>query len=63
MSKSKGNVVNPDDVVREYGTDSVRLYLCFMMPYEATAPWSNGCNFGIYRFLKRVWELSDKVQD
>ena len=38
MSKSKGNVVNPDDVVKEYGADSVRLYLCFMMPYEATAP-------------------------
>jgi leucyl-tRNA synthetase len=63
MSKSKGNVVNPDDVVKEYGTDTVRLYLCFMMPYEATAPWSTGAISGIYRFLKRVWELNDKVQD
>jgi leucyl-tRNA synthetase len=61
MSKSKGNVVNPDDVVKEYGADAVRLYLCFMMPYEATAPWSTGAISGIYRFLKRIWELADKV--
>jgi len=63
MSKSKGNVVNPDDVVKEYGTDTVRLYLCFMMPYEATAPWSMGAISGIYRFLKRIWELSEKISD
>ena len=63
MSKSKGNVVNPDDVVKEYGADTVRLYLCFMMPYEATAPWSTGAISGVYRFLKRVWELNDKVQN
>jgi leucyl-tRNA synthetase len=63
MSKSKGNVVNPDDVVKEYGADTVRLYLCFMMPYEATAPWSTGAISGIYRFLKRVWELSEKIEE
>lgn len=63
MSKSKGNVVNPDDVVKEYGADTVRLYLCFMMPYEATAPWSVGAISGIFRFLKRVWDLSEKVED
>jgi leucyl-tRNA synthetase len=63
MSKSKGNVVNPDDVVKEYGADTVRLYLCFMMPYEATAPWSTGAISGIYRFLKRVWDLAEKIQD
>ncbi len=62
MSKSKGNVVNPDKVVKEYGADAVRLYLCFMMPYEATAPWSTGAISGIYRFLKRIWELSEKVE-
>jgi len=62
MSKSRGNVVNPDDVVREYGADTVRLYLSFMMPYEATAPWSVGAISGIYRFLKRIWDLSEKVQ-
>ena len=56
MSKSKGNVINPDDVVGEYGTDAVRLYLCFMMPYEATGPWSDKTIAGVYRFLKRVWE-------
>jgi len=63
MSKSKGNVVNPDEVVKEYGADAVRLYLCFMMPYEATAPWSTSAISGIYRFLKRVWELQEKVSD
>ena len=61
MSKSKGNVVSPDDVVKEYGADTVRLYLCFMMPYEATSPWSTGAISGIYRFLKRVWDLSGKI--
>ena len=63
MSKSKGNVVNPDDVVSEYGTDAVRLYLCFMMPYEATSPWSTSAISGIYRFLKRVWGLSEFITD
>lgn len=63
MSKSKGNVVNPDDVVKEFGADTVRLYLCFMMPYDATAPWSSGAISGVYRFLKRVWELYEKVSD
>ncbi len=62
MSKSRGNVVNPDDVVKEYGTDTVRLYLSFMMPYEATAPWSTGAISGIYRFLKRIWEMSQNLE-
>lgn len=63
MSKSRGNVVNPDDVVKEYGADTVRLYLAFMMPYEGTGPWSTAAIAGIYRFLNRVWQLYDKVQD
>ncbi|MCL5746848.1 MAG: leucine--tRNA ligase [Patescibacteria group bacterium] len=63
MSKSKGNVVNPDEVVKEYGTDTVRLYLCFMMPYEATAPWSTTAIAGVYRFLKRVWEIQSKIKN
>ncbi len=63
MSKSRGNVVNPDDVVKEYGADAVRLYICFMMPYESTGPWSIGAISGIYRFLKRVWDLQDKIQN
>jgi leucyl-tRNA synthetase len=63
MSKSRGNVVNPDDIVKEFGTDTVRTYLCFMMPYIATtAPWSSGAISGIFRFLKRVWELQIKVE-
>ena len=57
MSKSKGNVINPDEQVREYGADTVRVYLCFMMPYEATGPWSNQAIAGVYRFLKKVWEI------
>lgn len=63
MSKSKGNVVNPDDIVKEYGTDAVRLYLCFMMPYEATAPWDPGAIAGIYRFLRRVWDLQYRIKN
>lgn len=63
MSKSRGNVVNPDDVISEFGVDTVRVYLCFMMPYiETTAPWSASAIHGIYRFLNRVWDLQFKVQ-
>lgn len=62
MSKSRGNVVNPDDVVKEFGADTVRLYLCFMMPYDATAPWNPDAISGIFRFLKRVWDLQLKVE-
>lgn len=57
MSKSKGNVINPDDVVSEYGTDAARLYLCFMMPYEGTSPWSIQTIAGVHRFLSRVWKI------
>lgn len=57
MSKSKGNVINPDDVVTEYGSDTVRLYLCFMMPYEGTGPWSTQTIAGVNRFLTRIWNL------
>ncbi|HEV2339970.1 MAG TPA: leucine--tRNA ligase [Patescibacteria group bacterium] len=63
MSKSRGNVVNPDDMVREFGADSVRLYLAFMMPYDATAPWNPRGMWGVFRLLKRVWEMQEKVKD
>lgn len=63
MSKSKGNVINPDDVVAEYGSDAVRMYLCFMMPYEATGPWSDKTIAGVYRFLKRVWQKYESDTD
>jgi leucyl-tRNA synthetase len=57
MSKSRGNVVNPDDIVREYGADSLRLYEMFMGPLEATKPWSTKSVEGVYRFLSRTWRL------
>lgn len=57
MSKSRGNVVNPDDIVREYGADSLRLYEMYMGPLEDTKPWSmEGVN-GVHGFLNRVWRL------
>src|SRR5262249_14161165 len=57
MSKSRGNVINPDKVVAEYGADSMRLYEMFMGPLEATKPWSMRGVEGVYRFLSRVWRL------
>ncbi|MEN3942631.1 leucine--tRNA ligase [Prosthecobacter sp. SYSU 5D2] len=57
MSKSRGNVVNPDDVVKEYGADSLRLYEMFMGPLEQVKPWSMKGVEGVYRFLARVWRL------
>jgi len=57
MSKSRGNVINPDKVVAEYGADSMRLYEMFMGPLEATKPWSMRGVEGVYRFLNRVWRL------
>ena len=57
MSKSRGNVVNPDDVVRDYGADSLRLYEMFMGPLEATKPWNTKDIEGVSRFLGRVWRL------
>ncbi|MBQ9090613.1 MAG: leucine--tRNA ligase [Alphaproteobacteria bacterium] len=57
MSKSRYNVVNPDDVVIEHGADSMRLYEMFMGPIEAEKPWSNDGINGVNRFLKRVWNL------
>jgi leucyl-tRNA synthetase len=57
MSKSRGNVINPDEVVREYGADSLRLYEMFMGPLEQTKPWNmEGVN-GVYNFLGRVWRM------
>ena len=65
MSKSRGNVINPDRVVEEYGADSMRLYEMFMGPLEATKPWSMHGVEGVYRFLGRVWRLivDDRADD
>ncbi len=57
MSKARNNVINPDDVVKEYGADSLRLYEMFMGPLEATKPWSMRGVEGVHRFLSRVWRL------
>jgi len=57
MSKSRGNVVNPDQVVQEYGADALRLYEMFMGPLEATKPWSMSGVEGVSRFLARVWRM------
>jgi leucyl-tRNA synthetase len=57
MSKSRGNVVNPDDVVRQYGADSLRLYEMFMGPLEATKPWSMAGVNGVRGFLDRAWRM------
>lgn len=63
MSKSRGNVISPDDVVREFGADTMRLYEMFMGDFEKTAPWSNSSVKGCKRFLDRVWALQDIVVD
>ncbi len=63
MSKSLGNVVNPDDVVREYGADSLRLYEMFMGPLEQVKPWSMKGVEGVSRFLARVWRLAFNETD
>ena len=57
MSKSRGNVVNPDDVIEQYGADSLRLYEMFMGPLEQVKPWSMNGVEGVYRFLGRIWRL------
>ena len=61
MSKSLGNVINPDEVVDQYGADTMRLYEMFMGDFEQAAPWQTSAIAGCNRFLDRVWALSDKL--
>ena len=66
MSKSKGNVINPDDMVKQYGADALRVYEMFMGPIDAAKPWDPNGIDGSKKFLDRVWRLfaeSDKIQD
>ena len=63
MSKSKGNVINPDDIVEEFGADSFRVYEMFMGPFDQTAAWSMESIRGCSKFLDRVWNLKDMVQE
>ena len=61
MSKSRGNVVNPDEIVREYGADTLRLYEMFIGDFEKAAPWSSSSIRGCRRFIDRVWAMQDKL--
>ena len=63
MSKSRGNVVNPDDIVRDYGADTMRLYEMFIGDFEKAAPWSSASIKGCKRFLDRIWGLQDILTD
>ena len=63
MSKSKGNVINPDDIVNEYGADTLRVYEMFMGDYQMDAPWSTDSLKGCRRFLDKIIRLKDKVND
>lgn len=67
MSKSKGNVVNPDDIVEQYGADTLRLYEMFMGPLDASIPWSEDGLGGAHKFINRVWNLlideNDNLRD
>ncbi|BFL39746.1 leucine--tRNA ligase [Agathobaculum sp. NSJ-28] len=63
MSKSRGNVVNPDEIVETYGADTMRLYEMFIGDFEKAAPWSPKSIKGCRRFLERVWALVEKVQE
>ena len=63
MSKSRGNVVNPDDIVNEFGADTLRTYEMFIGDFEKAAPWSENGVKGCKRFLDRVWVLNDMVTD
>ena len=63
MSKSRGNVINPDDVIRQYGADTLRMYEMFVGDFEKTAPWSTNSIKGCKRFLDRVWALQDMLTD
>ncbi|MFP4302419.1 MAG: leucine--tRNA ligase [Alkalispirochaetaceae bacterium] len=60
MSKSLGNVINPDDIVRDFGADSMRVYEMFMGPLRQEKPWSTNGLVGVHRFLDRVWRLSER---
>lgn len=61
MSKRWGNVINPDDIVKNYGADTLRVYEMFMGPFDQSLPWSTESIIGSRRFLERVWRLSNKV--
>jgi leucyl-tRNA synthetase len=62
MSKSRGNVISPDEVVEKYGADTLRMYEMFMGPFEEVKPWDTQGIIGIHRFLNRIWELTKRIK-
>jgi leucyl-tRNA synthetase len=63
MSKSRGNVINPDDIIAEYGADAMRVYEMFMGPLEVSKPWATAGLVGVSRFLERLWAIGEKPVD
>ena len=63
MSKSRGNIINPDDIIRDYGADTMRVYEMFMGDFEKAAPWSSKSIKGSKRFLEKIWALSEQLTD
>ena len=63
MSKSRGNIINPDDIIRDYGADTMRVYEMFMGDFEKAAPWSSKSIKGSKRFLEKIWTLSEQLTD
>jgi leucyl-tRNA synthetase len=61
MSKSRGNVINPDGIIKDFGADTLRIYEMFMGPFEQQKPWSMKGVQGVYRFLQKVWRLATEV--
>jgi|CXWL01.1.fsa_nt_gi leucyl-tRNA synthetase len=61
MSKSRGNVINPDEIIKNYGADTLRLYEMFMGPFEQMKPWSSKGVHGVYRFLQKIWRLTTEA--
>lgn len=63
MSKSKGNVINPDDIIKNYGADTLRVYEMFMGPYSEAIPWNTKSLIGSNRFLERIWNMQNKLEN
>jgi leucyl-tRNA synthetase len=63
MSKSKGNVINPDDIIKEHGADTLRLYEMFMAPFDQEKPWNTQGIVGVRRFLEKVWRLQERIHE
>jgi leucyl-tRNA synthetase len=61
MSKSKGNVINPDEIIEQYGADTLRTYILFIGPFTEDVAWSTTAIMGVHRFLKKAWSLFNKV--